>query len=298
MRPLRTVLIFIGVVLLLGALLAPWLFWVAQSTGHFWSWLARQPFHRFVSRSLLFVAIIGLWPLTRRLQIRSWNDLGLRSSNESKRQFAQGLLFGFITLAIVALTALLFGARRWNSELSLATLGGKILSAMATAVVVAVIEETLFRGTLFGGIRRQHHWITALLLSSAIYAWVHFFRRPASPDVVTWTSGFHVLGQMLRGFVEIRSLVPGFFVLLLAGMILAMAYQRTNALWFSIGTHAGWIFWLKIYGAITTEMPTAHHSFWGSSKLTDGWAAAIILLIAAVLNWDFHQMPKYNVKPV
>src|SRR5205085_8914190 len=184
---------------------------------------------------------------------------------------------GFASLATVAVLAMASGARHWNSDLTLSTVGRKVLSAMATALVVATIEEILFRGALFGAIRKKHHWIVALLISSGIYAWVHFFQRPASPAGVTWLSGLAILAQMLHGFVEIDSLVPGFFVLLLAGVILGMGFQRTNMLWFSIGTHAGWIFWLKLYGALTVEGADYDYALWGTSKLTDGWAAAVSL---------------------
>jgi uncharacterized protein len=300
MGPIRTVLIFISVVLLIGALLAPCLFWLVQSAAHSSSafqGLAQQPFHRFVSRSLLIVAIVGLWPMARQLQIRSWRELGFWFSPEAKRQFGQGLLLGFFTLAIVAVLALTFGARRWNFGLSLSALGTKLLEAVAVALVVAVIEEVIFRGAIFGSLRKRHNWITALVLSSGIYAWFHFFRRPASPDIITWTSGFQVLAQMLRGFADLQSLVPGFFVLFLAGTILAMAVQRTNGLWFSIGTHAGWIVWLKIYGTLTVAVPAANGALWGTTKLTDGWLAGVVLLIAALLNRDIYRLPKYDTKP-
>ena len=56
---------------------------------------------------------------------------------------------------------------------------------------------------------------------------------------------------MLAGFADFHALVPGFFSLTLAGILLGLAYQRTGNLYFSIGLHAGWIFWLKTYGAFT-----------------------------------------------
>ena len=101
---------------------------------------------------------------------------------------------------------------------------------------------------------------------------------------------------MLQGMVDPRALAPGFFVLLLAGVILGLAYQKTNALWFSIGAHAGWIFWLKIYGLFTVEHSTGFARLWGSSKLTDGWIAAVVLLIGAVLLWDCNRAPNSNVR--
>jgi membrane protease YdiL (CAAX protease family) len=83
---------------------------------------------------------------------------------------------------------------------------------------------------------------------------------------------------MCQGFVEPQTLVPGFFILLLAGVILGLAYQRTGDLFLSIGLHAGWIFWLKFYGVLTIPAPGVSQWLWGSDKLIDGWVALGVLL--------------------
>ena len=88
---------------------------------------------------------------------------------------------------------------------------------------------------------------------------------------------------MLRGFVEVEQVVPGFFNLALAGALLALAYQRTGNLYFSIGLHAGWIFWLKSYGFLTRDAANANAWFWGTSKLIDGWLALIVLAFVSLL---------------
>ena len=80
---------------------------------------------------------------------------------------------------------------------------------------------------------------------------------------------------MLGGFADFHALVPGFFSLTLAGILLGLAYQRTGNLYFSIGLHAGWIFWLKTYGAFTTSAPHAATWFWGTGKMIDGWLALV-----------------------
>ena len=63
MRPLRALVIYIGVVFIGGALLAPWLYRLAQSVGHSFPQIASAPFHYFVNRSLLILALAGLWTL-------------------------------------------------------------------------------------------------------------------------------------------------------------------------------------------------------------------------------------------
>jgi membrane protease YdiL (CAAX protease family) len=86
---------------------------------------------------------------------------------------------------------------------------------------------------------------TVAALTSALYSWVHFFERPPRPESVDAFTGIITLGQMLRGFTDVQSLIPGWLSLVLAGWMLALARERTGSLAFSIGLHAGWIFWLK-----------------------------------------------------
>jgi hypothetical protein len=90
---------------------------------------------------------------------------------------------------------------------------------------------------------------------------------------------------MLGGFIEPRLLIPAFFTLTLAGAILALAYHRSGNLWFSIGLHAGWIFWLKAYKKLTRAMPDTALRWWGTDNLIDGWFAAMMLAAVLVVLW-------------
>lgn len=294
MRPLRALLLYTAFVFLGGSLLAPWVYQIAQAAAdvHLISAnLAAQPFSRYVNRSLLVLALLGMVPLFRQLGARSWRDIGLVRPTGNGKMILGGLALGFGSLALVAGTALLCDGRAWKESITFYILARKMAGALGAAAVVALLEEILFRGGIFGGLRRALRWPTALILSSCIYAIVHFFaRKPLSGDI-TWSSGFEQLGLMLSGFIDLHSLVPGFANLALAGILLGLAYQRTGNLWFSIGLHAGWIFWLKIYGSVTSPATGANEWFWGSGKLIDGWLAGMVLLGALLLflRWPLNQ---------
>jgi uncharacterized protein len=286
MKPGRVLLAFALVVFLGGALLAPWLYWAAQAGAELLPSLrplAANPFHRFLNRALLGLALLGIWPLMRALQTASFRQLGWVRPTGQWRRLALGFGLGFVSLALVVGLAFLAGARAFRSDLATVPLVSKLLSAALSAGVVAVLEETFFRGAVLGGLRRAGSPRLALLGSSAVYALVHFFQRPAPPDTVHWFSGVLVLGQMCRGFADWSALVPGFFTLTLAGLILGLAFQRTGNLCFSIGLHAGWIFWLKFCGATMILDPQAKGWFWGTSKLIDGGLAMLALAVVLVL---------------
>jgi hypothetical protein len=283
MRPLRALVIYIAVVFAGGALLAPWLYWLVQAGAQTFPQLANAPFHRYVHRAFLVLAVAGLWPLLKALGARWATDLGLVRPTGQWPKFGTGFATGFISLALVAGIALAAGARAWPEHLVAGKLAGKLLGALATAVGVGVLEEILFRGGVFAGLRRLLDWRCALAISSATYALVHFFAPAKHAGAVTWTSGLALLLPMLAGFTDWQQLIPGFFNLTLAGALLALAFQRTGNLYFSIGLHAGWIFWLKSYGVLTIEVPGANLWLWGSGRMIDGWLACAVLALTLVV---------------
>jgi uncharacterized protein len=288
MRPIRSLLIYCAFIFLGGAILAPWLYQLAQiGAAHFPSMekIAHNPFHRFVNRALLFLAIAGLWPFFRSLKLR-WRDFGLYGApRHETANFGRGFALGFISLALVAIIAFVAGAREITSH-SNAEIARMLWRSVLTALFVAILEESIFRGGIFGGLRQLHSWKRALIISSAVFALMHFFGKPAQPQTVQWSSGFFTLGQMLKGFAAFEAFVPGFFNLFLAGAILTIAFQKTGTLYFSIGLHAGWIFWVKSHGFFTHAAPGASLWIWGSNKLIDGWLALVILAaVLALVHW-------------
>jgi hypothetical protein len=294
MRPLRALVIYIAVVFIGGALLAPWLYRLAQLFAHSFPQVASAPFHRFLDRSFLLFALAGLWPMLRSLGATSWRDIGVVPPYGQWNKLFGGLLLGFFSLAAVAGIAVGFGGRGVVQDLTAHTVVGIIFSAIGTAVVVGTLEEILFRGGIFGGLRRVLYWPFALFISSVIYALVHFLQRVELIGPVAWNSGLVLLPQKLGGFADFHALMPGFFSLTLAGVLLGLAYQRTGNLYFSIGLHAGWIFWLKIYSALTVQAPQAATWFWGSGKMTDGWFAFFALAITLVV---FKSLPLDQRRP-
>jgi membrane protease YdiL (CAAX protease family) len=277
-RPIRSLLIYVAVVFLGGALLAPWLYALAQRAAGHWAalaGLAASPFHRFLDRSLLGLALFCLWPLLRGGGMRSWQELGFVPQKRCLWQILRGFALGWASLAAVALLALAFGARALAPAHSATDVLRHLLNATWAAVVVAILEEMVFRGALFGLLRQAMPWPVAAAISSAVYAAVHFIQKADEGQAVQWNSGLTLLWQMLS---HPPPLIPACLTLFVAGSILALTYQRTGALYFSIGLHAGWIFWLKSYRFLTHPSSPAQ-SFWGTDNLIDGWLSFIALTV-------------------
>jgi len=285
MRPLRALVIYIAAVFIGGALLAPPLYWLAQQFAQFLPKLAAEPFHRYVDRSILGIALLGLWPLVKSLGFASVGEIGLVSPRGQGKKLAGGFLLGLVSLALVAGTAFVFHARVLNTKLSGAEIVHKLLGAAATAIIVAVLEEILFRGALFGALRKVFHWIFALLISSFFYALMHYFKSADIAGPVTWLSGLRLLPLMFQNLGNLQAMVPGFFNLTLAGILLGWAYQRTGNLYFSIGLHGGWIFWIKAYAVVSGPAPQANLWLWGSGSMAivNGWIALAVLALTLMV---------------
>ena len=301
MRPLRALVIYIVAVFIGGALLAPPLYWLVQHFAHTFPRLAGAPFHRYVNRALLGIALVGLWPLVKSLGFASPREIGVIGPRGQLKKLGAGFLLGLVSLAVIGGLAFALHARQLNPKLSGADLAHKLLGAAGTAVVVAVLEEILFRGALFGALRKAFHWTFALVISSMIYAILHYFESADTPGPVTWLSGLKLLPLMLSNLGNLHAAVPGFFNLTLAGILLAWAYQKTGNLYFSIGLHGGWIFWIKAYDATTRLAPGANAWWWGSGRMAivNGWIALpVLVLTLLVFKWKAANLqshsPDYN----
>lgn len=294
MRPLRALLIYLITVFIGGALLAPPLYWLVQSLAHTFPKLADAPFHRYVNRALLAIALLGLWPLVKSLGLTSLADLGLVRPAGQMKKLGGGFLLGFISLAVVAGLAFALHARQLNPRLSHGQMVQKLLGAAGTAIAIATLEEILFRGALFGALKKVFYWVFALVISSMFYAIMHYLESARDPVTVTWLSGLQLLPLMLGNLSNFHAMVPGFFNLTLAGLILGWAYQRTGNLYFSIGLHMGWIFWVKAYAIISALTPGADPWWWGTGRMAvvNGWVALPVLVATLfVFRW---QTKKYH----
>src|SRR3954467_11639267 len=82
-RPLKDIakiFAYLAGVILLGALLAPPLYWGAMwLAGHgIFPALAEFKFQKFFNRAALVAAVLLLWPAIRWLRVRGWHDLGIQ----------------------------------------------------------------------------------------------------------------------------------------------------------------------------------------------------------------------------
>jgi membrane protease YdiL (CAAX protease family) len=115
-----------------------------------------------------------------------------------------------------------------------------------------------------------------------LFAAVHFLKPDPSVkvEVVHWTSGLALVPSMFHQFVEPLLLLGGFGTLLVFGLVLGMAAQRTGSLWLSIGLHAGLVF-VKLVFAKGAELRAGSLPWVGAQLEVGVWPILTLLLLGA-----------------
>ena len=232
---------YFAAVVLVGAILAPLLFWSAQllAAHGVLTFLTHYNFESFFHRALLITALVLLWPLVRSLHLRSFRDLQLEKNPHGLRDVVAGLLLSGLPLASAGIVLILAKIFLLKSTIPWSSVG----AITAAAAVVPLIEETFFRGLILGILSRDLRVPVATFLSSFLFAIVHFLKAPnRTSELVTWYSGFKSIAHSFGQFADPIMVLAAFATLFLLGWILADARLRTRSLWLSIGLHSGWIF--------------------------------------------------------
>jgi membrane protease YdiL (CAAX protease family) len=286
-------LAYAAATLILAALLAPVLFWTAQSLGGHGvlPFLAAYEFDRVFRRAVLIVALLLFWPLVRWLRIGGWRDFGLAPNPNRLRDVVAGFLIAAVPLLAFAAGLIVFRVYTLR-ELIFA---GEIASRTLSAVVVPLLEEPLFRGLLLGVLLRRNSASFAVFFTSGVFSILHFLKSPEqSAAVVTWFSGFGSITNSFGQFGEPTLVLAGFTTLFLLGWILADARMLTRSLWLPIGLHAGWIFASALFNKVARREFDALP--WLGRNLLIGIAPLCVALVswALVRLWLRHVRATQN----
>ena len=282
-RGVACVAAYFAATLVTGALLAPLAYWLiapVTSTG----------IVRVTSRCLLLMAIL-LAPIALRCcAVDARVALGMDGPRVLRRGLLLGVALGIASFLPPALLLLGLGARAISG--SAADTGLTILAVLPAALgagfVVAVVEETLFRGVVFSAARPAGP-AAAIALSAVLYALVHFLRPAsgASPiDPVHWYSGFTVIGTGLARFADPAPLAGDFLALLAAGVALGLVREHSGHLTMSIGLHAAWVMGIKLTRAIAERAPDSPWAWLVGEfdgvigYLAAGWIVVVTCLLA------------------
>jgi membrane protease YdiL (CAAX protease family) len=291
LKDLAKIFAYFAAVILLGALLAPPLYWGAN-------WLAGQGifpvlaefrFQKYFNRAALVSALVLLWPTIRWLRVGGWRELGIEPDPRWRQHLLGGFLIAGIAVALMAAGFLHFDIYRMRSEIA----WHKVPVVALSAVTVAFLEEALFRGAILGLVRRSLRPYAALFWVTVLFAIVHFLKPDDDVQMTTvgWLSGFALIPHTFHQFAEPMTLLAGFTTLFALGWLCGDATLRTRTLWVSVGLHAGVVF-VKMSFSVMAKFAVKRSQRddllpWVSDRFENGLVPVAVLLLAwlAVLLW-------------
>ena len=229
--------------------------------------------------------LLWLWFCRRALDRRSFVSLGLRPRH-GVRDFAAGLCGGAAAISFLVGCLWVTGhvaISPWSSEAfeagPLLSVGMLCLWALA-CLAIGFMEEISFRGYLLHNLAAWRGFTAAAIVQAIFFAAVHL-SNVLGP--VVKATGFPDWAALTSAFWDIRW---GLLNIGLIGLFFALAYLKTGSLWFPIGFHAAWNFFLgsifsmpvsglKVFRLFETQTST-------NSLLTGGsfGAEGSVLLVA------------------
>lgn len=251
---------------------------------------APWPYSRVFDRVVLVVLVVWLVYVRRSMELERLmpfaRELGTRAA--WRRLGGAALVSaasGLLVLPLVVAGPML----EWHPDRTVGELSLRLAALLPAALLIGLIEETLFRLVLFERMRRTWTTVGAALCSSLMYAAVHFVSPDKQYVFPGWspTVGFEYLGAMAGKFLQ-PGVAGGIVGLTLVGLTLCLALVRSRSLALCVGLHAGWILAAKLGMKIARRAPevefpsgAGRRNFLVTQPVT--WAA--ILLVAAGVWW-------------
>ncbi len=237
---------------------------------------------RVFNRVVLIAFVAGLLALRERI---GWaQDLAgrFRWDEAGRRQLRRGTACSLLPLLALAAVLVAGGVWNWLPQPAY-KVASRLPRYLLSAVVIAGLEETLFRGIILGAATRALGARAGLWITSAFFALVHpLGSARGSTHSAPLTAGLGVIRDYLHAFAEplaLRQMV-GY---LLVGVILAVATQRTGRLWFALGLHFGWVVFIRCDGLLLSRSKQWDPVYFGNNRLVDGVMIWLFLLAVYIL---------------
>jgi len=268
-------------VLFLGAMILGPLIYFGANTFMY------LPFHRAMDRALLISALAALGLASSRLPLaRLW----LRNGDAWKQ-----LLLGYVMAAVTAQAIMGFDLALCGftrTLLSTQEIEERLLLALTAALLVPILEETIFRGFLQSELIERIGWRAGWIVTAAIFMLAHFLKVPTSLDNQTvhlW-SGINAVGVAFLPIIHGDFLCGKGLNLFLLGLILGGAFLRAGTLWLNAGLHSGLILAVFLFTGFTRPTLPPRVAWLAGDILSTPITSVVFVLLGLWL-WRFYRHP-------
>ena len=302
-------LVKIGIILVIALvaamLAAPLVFRITQQIP----FLAQYPFRRVFDRVIL-VTVVGGIAIGWR-----WIGLSFNFRRLYRLKRAPGKFLFWFVVGVLCITFLIYAQAyadlRIARDRTFGYMLGKAFGALMSAIAVALLEESIFRGYVLQAFRQRYTVFKAIMISSALFALLHvfsldYFLKPIKVAAeqlngYDWLAGCKLIVLFFEPLKSPLTVLPGLIGLFLAAWLLAELTVRTKALWAAIGLHAGWVFAIKFWGRLWKfPSDTSPDWFYGDSYAATGvigWIVVgfLILCVTGLVGYVIYRIATVGV---
>ncbi|MBX7158324.1 MAG: CPBP family intramembrane metalloprotease [Verrucomicrobiae bacterium] len=267
---------WLGLAPVLAIVLSPWIYQGVQGVNAIWEgpqWLEEVSFRRVFNRIFLISTLFILVPLLIKKGYRRGEDFGFQSG---ARKLFFGFLLGLGCVGVLLGWQMAFGIREWDFDLK----WSRFLGFFFSAVMVAFLEEPLFRGVFLKELRLRLSLKKAVVISALVFASLHFLSAQGFGEgyQVSWHSGWdYVLSVPGYFFSDSRNGLR-WMILFVIGIILAMGVVLFRSIWWGVGLHAGWVLSIKSAPDLVNYIKGPWKG-WLPKNLLDGVDCLVLLVI-------------------
>lgn len=252
------------------------------------SYLANKAYPKFFDRARWLAVLIILPYLFVQCRVTRLAAVGFA------RPFAS-TFFGWFAAGI-GMILIIYGFNTLIGAFALREPDGllrRLDDAVLASLLIAVLEEVVFRGLVFRMFYTAMRPVAAILLSSAFFAILHFKTPEATLGGLT-PSEVGIAEAVAIAWGTVAALATEFdlsylLAIFLVGVFLHQVFLLKGNLWASIGVHAGWVFTIKLFGPAFSTTDAAS-VFSGTTRVADGyWVSVVLALFIAVFAYRLTQ---------
>jgi membrane protease YdiL (CAAX protease family) len=246
----------------------------------------RFPLSKVITKSTQLFLVLSIFPAMAYLKL-SKADLGFAAKAVFFKQVLLGFGLGFATLMPVFIAEYALGihiidqTQHWTAGL----LAEKALISLLLALLISMIEEPIFRGILFAGLKKNLPVIAAIIISSAYYAALHFLDSKTEIPLqqADLFSGFTLLGEAFANLMN-PQILSAFLALLMVGIFLGVLRANIKqSLGLCIGCHTCWVWQIKMSKSLFNTDSSSEYLYLVSSydgvigPLVSGWLSLALI---------------------
>jgi membrane protease YdiL (CAAX protease family) len=252
-------------------------------------------YRQVITRVTQLLLLLSIIPFTAYLKINK-AELGYASRGVFFKQLGQGFVLGIIILIPVFIVLyflkinVIDDTQHWTPFL----LVRYMVLTLGVALLIGLVEESLFRGIVLVGLKKKLPVAIAILITSLYFAGLHFLSAKADPLIqdVTFLSGFNLLGEAFKNVIDPEHL-SAFVALLMVGVFLGVLRTQVNvSLGLCIGCHTSWVWQIKMSKKLFNTDFSSPYQYWVSHY--DGIVGPLVAvwLSATLIGYFIYQQTK------